>query len=144
MPKSVKYLRALVIVIAVFLGTATQTRLAVIGQFGPNPGIPSTVGNAVVAIAGYGFALFLVGLFFLLGRPARRHWWLTWCLPLLALVNFVAALVVVPEEHYTAATVLDIFVVNGLLPLLLIGLLLKRSVRAYFGISRPAARANAA
>jgi hypothetical protein len=144
MPKSAKYLRALLIVLAVLLGNNTLSRLAVVSQFGTNPGIPLDLGRAALAIIGSCHLLAAVGAFFGLGRRVSRFWWLTWLLPVLAGINITTALVVIPEDRVGVGLVLDVYFVNGLLQLLLIGLLLKRSVRTYFGIARPAAAAKAA
>jgi len=54
------------------------------------------------------------------------------------------AFAIIPAEHVSVALVLDAYVGNGLLTLVLIILLLKRPVRAYFGITRPAVAAKAA
>ena len=144
MPKSAKYLRALLIVLAVLLGNNTLSRLAVVSQFGTNPGIPLDLGRAALAIIGSCHLLAAVGAFFGLGRRVSRFSWLTWLLPVLAGINITTALVVIPEDRVGVGLVLDVYFVNGLLQLLLIGLLLKRSVRTYFGIARPAAAAKAA
>jgi len=143
-PRSLKLLRALVLVMAVVLALNTFSRLGVVGQHGVSPGISPIVGAAVLAIVGFIFVLACVGAFFLLGVPAKRHWWLTLALPLLTVGNIAAAIVIVPEEHVGVGLVLDVYLFNALLTVVLVVLLLKRPVRAYFGISRPANRAKAA
>ena len=79
-----------------------------------------------------------------LGAPAKRNWWLALILPLLAVANIATAFVIIPEEHVGVGLVLDAYLFNGLLTVVLIVLLLKRSVRAYFGVSRPPAHVRAA
>jgi hypothetical protein len=79
-----------------------------------------------------------------LGVPAKLHWWLTLALPLLTVANIAAAFAIMPADHVGIGLVLDAYLFNGLLTVVLIILLLKRPVRAYFGITRPAAAAKAA
>ena len=143
-PRSLKLLRALLLVMAVMLALNTRGRLGVVRQYGVSPGISPIVGTGVLAVVGFTFLLACVGAFFLLGVPAKRHWWLTLALPFLTVGNIAAAIVIVPEEHVSVWLVLDVYLFNVLLTLVLVVLLLKRPVRAYFGISRPANRAKAA
>jgi hypothetical protein len=143
-PRSLKLLRALLLVMAVMLALNTRGRLNVVRQYGVSPGISPIVGTAVLAIAGFTFFLACVGAFFLLGVPSKRHWWLTLALPLLTVVNIAAAIVIIPADNIGVGLVLDVYLFNVLLTLALVVLLLKRPVRAYFGISRPATRAKAA
>jgi hypothetical protein len=144
MPRSLKMLRALLRVMAVLIALNTRGRLGVVHQYGVAPGISPIAGTAVLAIVGFTFLLACVGAFFLLGVPAKLHWWLTLALPLLMLVNIAAAIVIVPADHVGIGLVLDVYLFNVLLTLALIVLLLKRPVRTYFGISRPPTRAKAA
>jgi hypothetical protein len=136
MPKPVRKLRALVIIMAVWLGVTTETRIGIIDRFGANPGISLGFGKALLATVGFSFALGCLALFFLLPRPARLTWWLTLLVPVFAAANFAVAIAVLPEANIGVATVLDVYLLNGLLPIAVVVLLLRRAVRAYFGISR--------
>jgi hypothetical protein len=129
---------------AVLLGLNTLGRLGVVRQYGVSPGISPAVGTGVLAVVGFTFLLACIGAFFLLGVPSKRHWWLTLALPLLTVVNITAAIVIIPADNVGVGLVLDIYLFNVLLSLALVVFLLKRPVRAYFGISRPARRAKAA
>jgi len=102
------------------------------------------VGAGLLAIVGCTFLLACVGAFFLSGVPAKRHWWLTLALPVLTIANIAVAFAIIPPNHVSVALVLDAYLGNGLLTLVLVILLLKRRVRAYFGITRPATPAKAA
>ena len=51
---------------------------------------------------------------------------------------------IIPADNVGVGLVLDVYLFNVLLTLALVVLLLKRPVRAYFGISGPATRAKAA
>lgn len=145
MPKSVKYLRALLLIMAVFLALNTQGRLSIVSRYGVSRGISPVVGTALLAIVGITFVLASLAAYFLLGGvPAKRHWWLIFVLPLLTIGNIAAAIAIIPSEHVGIGLVLDVYLVNGLLTVALIVILLKRPVRAYFGISRPATREKAA
>src|SRR5438270_9055890 len=143
-PIPLKLLRALLLVMAALLALNTLGRLGVVQQYGAGQGIPSIVGAALLAIVGFTFLLACVGAFFLLGAPAKRNWWLALILPLLAVANIATAFVIIPEEHVGVRLVLVAYLFNGLLTVVLIVLLLKRSVRAYFGVSRPPAHVRAA
>ncbi len=76
--------------------------------------------------------------------PAKLHWWLTLALPLLTVANIAAAFAIIPSEHVGIGLVLDAYLCNAMLTLVLVILLLKRPVRVHFGISRPATGAKAA
>ena len=143
-PKSLKYLRALLLIMAVLLALNTLGRLGVVWRYGVAPGTSPVVGAAVLATVGIIFLLACIGAFLLLGVPAKRHWWLSFLLPLLTIANIASAFAIIPSEHVGVALVLDAYLCNGLLTVVLVILLLKRPVRAYFGISRPASRAKAA
>jgi hypothetical protein len=143
-PKSLKYLRALLLIMAVLLALNTLGRLGVVWRYGVSLGTSPVVGAAVLATVGVIFLLACVGAFLLLGVPAKRHWWLSLLLPLLAIANIASAFAIIPSEHVGVGLVLDAYLCNGLLTVVLVILLLKRPVRAYFGISRPATRAKAA
>jgi hypothetical protein len=143
-PKSLKLLRALLLVMAVLLALNTLGRLGVVQQYGVGPGISPIVGVALLAIVGFTFMLACVGAFFLLGVPARRNWWLTLALPVLTVANIATAFAIIPPDHVSVALVLDAYLFNGLLTVVLLVLILKRSVRTYFGVSRPRTRAKAA
>jgi hypothetical protein len=129
---------------AVLLALNTLSRLVVVQQYGVSAGTSSIVGTALLAIVGFTFLLACIGAFFLLGVPAKRHWWLTLALPLLTVANIATAFAIIPSEHVSVGLVLDAYLCNGLLTLVLVILLLKRPVRAYFAISRPSARTKAA
>ncbi len=144
MTRSLRYLRALLLIMAVLLAVNTFGRLGVIWKYGASDGNSALVGAALLAIVGCTFLLACVGAFFLLGVPAKRSWWLTLALPLLTIANIAVAFAVIPADHVGVALVLDAYLCNGLLTLVLVILLLKRPVRAYFGITRPAAAARAA
>jgi hypothetical protein len=144
MPRSLKLVRALLPIMAALLTVNTIVRLGVVRQYGLSPGISSTVGSALLAIVGFSFLLACVGAYFALGVPNKRHWWLSMGLPVLAVANIMSAIAVIPEEHVGVALVLDVYLFNGLLPLALVILLLKRPVRTYFGITHPASHATAA
>jgi hypothetical protein len=144
MPKSLRYLRAILLVMAVLLGLNTIDRLSVVWQYGVSGGNSVVVGPALVAIVGCTFLLACIGAFFGLGTPAKRYWWLTLAMPLLAIANIAVAFAIIPAEHVSVALVLDAYLCNGLLTVVLVMLLLKRPVRAYFGVARPATAAKAA
>jgi hypothetical protein len=129
---------------AVLLALNTLSRLGIVWKYGPSSGTSPVVGAGLLAAAGCTFLLACIGAFFLLGLPAKLHWWLTFALPVLAIANIAVAFAVIPEEHVGIGLVLDAYLVNGLLTVALIILLLKRSVRMYFGITRPTAAAKAA
>ncbi len=143
-PKSLKYLRALLLIMAVLVALNTLGRLGVVWRYGVSPGISPVVGAALLATVGITFLLACVGAFLLLGVPAKRHWWLMFVLPVLTIANIAAAFAIIPSEHVGVGLVLDTYLCNGLLTVVLVILLLKRPVRAYFGVSRPATRAKAA
>jgi hypothetical protein len=143
-PKSLKYLRALLLVMAVLLALNTLGRLGIVMQYGVSPGTSPILGTALLAMVGFTFLLACVGAFFLLGVPAKRHWWLTFVLPLLAVANIGVAFAIIPSDHVGIGLVLDAYLCNGLLTVVLVILLLKRRVRVYHGIRRPAALAKAA
>ena len=144
MPKSLRYLRALLLVMAILLALNTIDRLGVVLTYGPSDGTSMAVGEGLLAIAGCTFLLACVGAFFLLGVTAKRSWWLTLALPLLAIANIAVAFAIIPADHVGVGLVLDAYLANGLLTVVLVVLLLKRPVRAYFGITRPAAATKAA
>jgi hypothetical protein len=129
---------------AVLLALNTLGRLGIVSQYGVSDGISALVGTALLAIVGCTFFLACIGAFFLLGVPAKLHWWLTLALPLLTVANIAAAFAIMPADHVGIGLVLDAYLFNGLLTVVLVVLLLKRPVRAYFGITRPAAAAKAA
>jgi hypothetical protein len=129
---------------AVLLALNTFGRLGVVWQYGVSEGNSAVIGAALLAIVGCTFLLACIGAFFLLGIPAKRSWWLTLALPLLTIANIAVAFVIIPADHVGVALVLDAYLANGLLTLVLVILLLKRPVRTYFGISRPRAAAKAA
>jgi hypothetical protein len=143
-PRSLKLLRALLLVMAILLALNTLGRLGVVAQYGAAPGVSTIVGAALVAIVGCTFLLACVGAFFLLGVPAKLHWWLCFVLPVLTVGNIATAFAIIPADHVSVALVLDAYLFNGLLTVVLVVLLLKRPVRVYFGISRPTTRAKAA
>ena len=144
MPKSLRYLRALLLIMAVLLALNTFGRLGVVWQYGVSEGNSAVIGAALLAIVGCSFLLACIGAFFLLGIPAKRSWWLTLALPLLTIANIAAAFAIIPADHVGIALVLDAYLANGLLTLVLVILLLKRPVRTYFGISRQRTTAKAA
>jgi len=139
LPPSLKSARALVLVMAVLLAINTLHRLLVVGEFGVTPGLglPAPIGQAILALVGFGFAAGCVRLFVLLTSPSRGYWWLGLAVVILAAMNFAAAVVVIPDERIDVPLVIDVYLVNGLLPLVLIGMLLRKSARRFFGISRP-------
>jgi len=143
-PKSLRYVRALLLVMAALLALNTVGRLGVVLTYGASDGTSLVVGAGLLAIVGCTFLLACVGAYFLLGVPAKRHWWLSLALPLLAIANIAVAFAIIPADHVSVALVLDAYLCNGLLTLVFVILLLKRPVRAYFGITRPAAAAKAA
>jgi hypothetical protein len=143
-PKSLKYLRALLLVMAVLLALNTVGRLGVVLTYGASDGTSLLVGAGLLAIVGCTFLLACVGAFFLLGVPAKRNWWLALVLPLLTIANIAVAFALIPADHVGIGLVLDAYLCNGLLTVVLVILLLKRPVRTYFGISRPRATAKAA
>ena len=143
-PRSLKLVRALLLVMAVMLALNTRGRLGVVHHYGVSPGISPVVGTGILAVVGCTFLLACVGAFFLLGVPSKRHWWITLALPLLSIINIVAAIVIIPAGNVGVGLVLDVYLFNVLLSLALVVLLLKRPVRAYFGIGPPATRAKAA
>ena len=129
----------MLLVMAGLLAINTLHRLLVVGEFGVTPGLglPAPIGQAILAIIGFGFALGCVRLFVLLASPSRGNWWLGLVVIFLAAINFAAAVVVIPEEHVDVPVVLDVYLVNGLLPLVVTGVLLRKSARRFFGIARP-------
>src|SRR4030081_3873104 len=98
-PRSLKLVRALLLVMAAMLALNTRGRLGVVHQFGVSPGISPVVGRGVLAVVGLTFVLACVGAFFLLGVPSKRHWWLTLTIPLLTIVNIAAAIVIIPADN---------------------------------------------
>ena len=130
--------------LAIMAGLNTLSRLGIVREFGATAGIPQPAGIALLAIAGAVLFVVCGGSFFLLGVPDKVNWWLAFLLPVLAAVNIATAILVIPEERVTVWTVLDIYLFNGILPLVVTALLLKRPVRIYFGISQGASRAKAA
>ena len=144
MPRSLRYLRALLLVMAVLLALNTVGRLGIVLTYGASDGTSLVVGAGLVAIVGCTFLLACVGAFFLLGVPARRSWWLTLALPLLTIANIAVAFALIPADHVGIGLVLDAYLCNGLLTLVMVILLLKRPVRGYFGITRPRPAAKAA
>jgi len=143
-PRSLKLVRALLLIMAVMLALNTRGRLRVVHQYGVSPGISPVVGTGILAVVGCTFLSACVGAFFLLGVSATLHWRLTFILPVLAAMNIVAAIVIIPADNVGVGLVLDVYLFNVLLSLALVVLLLKRPVRAYFGISRPTTGAKAA
>ncbi|MDQ6884174.1 MAG: hypothetical protein M3077_08070 [Candidatus Dormibacteraeota bacterium] len=130
---------------AILLALNTLGRLGVVGQFGVAAGISPGIGIALLAITGLAYLLACLGAFFLLRVPARLHWWLALLLPFFAAANIATAVVVTPPDHIGVGLVLDVYLFNALLTLVVIGLLLKRAVRTYFGVSRSSVgRAKAA
>jgi uncharacterized membrane-anchored protein len=135
-PRTVKTLRALVLIEGVLVAIAAVAGIKVIHDFGPTPSFSWELAKAIVAVIGVGLALTCLGIYFALARPDRKGWWLTFLVPVLGAINLAAAVAVIPEDHVAAALVLNVLV-NALLPLVVVGLLLIRAVRVYFGISRP-------
>ncbi|HVH65246.1 MAG TPA: hypothetical protein VM674_04355 [Candidatus Acidoferrum sp.] len=122
----------------------TLARVGIVQEWGAAGGIP-VIGAIVLLVAAGGlFVVVCGGSSFMLGMPEKLHWWLAMLVPLAAAANVAAAIVVLPEEHVVAWTVLDIYLFNGILALVATGLLLKRRVRAHFGISRGSSEARAA
>jgi len=144
MPRSVRVARALLLIMAIFLALNTLARLGIVAESGITDGMLQLLGMALLAVVGTTFLLACAGGFFLIGIRARINWWVLLCTPLLGFANIAAAIAVIPEEHIGAWTVIDVYLFNGILPLVVTGLLLKRSARVYFGIRRPAAHAKAA
>jgi hypothetical protein len=144
MPKSLKFVRGLLVVLAVMAAIDTLGRIGIVDEFGAAGSVPQAGGFALLAAAGGVVFLVSGGAYFLLGTPEKMNWWLALLLPVAAAVNFAIAILVIPEEHVQAWTVIDLYLFNGLLPLIVTGLLLKRPVRIYFGISQPPSRAKAA
>src|SRR5437879_4407310 len=143
-PRSVRYLRALLLVMAVLLALNTVGRLGIVLTYGASDGTSLVVGAGLLAIAGCTFLLVCVGAFFLLAVPARRSWWLTLVLPLLTIGNIAVAFAIIPADHVGVGLVLDAYLCNGLLTLVMVILLLKRPIRAHFGVTRPRPAAKAA
>lgn len=143
-PRSLKYARALLIMMAIVLGNNTLGRLAAVQQFGTVQGVPKFLGLALLAIVGATYLLACVGAFFLLGTPKRLHWWLVFSMPVLAWINIAVAIAVIADRGISAGTVIDVYLFNGLLPLIVSGLLLTRAVRIHFNIARAAKVAKAA
>jgi hypothetical protein len=106
-PKSLKYLRVLLIIMAVLLALNTLGRLGVVWRYGVSPGISPVVGAALLATVGITFLLACVGAFLLLGVPAKRYWWLSFLLPLLTIANIASAFAIIPSEHVGVGLVLD-------------------------------------
>jgi len=129
---------------AVLLALNTVGRLGIVLTYGASDGTPLVVGVGLVAITGCTFLLACVGAFFLLGVPARRSWWLTFALPLMTIGNIGVAFAIIPADHVGVGLVLDAYLCNGLLTLVMVILLLKRPVRAHFRITRPRPAAKAA
>jgi hypothetical protein len=113
MPRSLRYLRALLLVMAVLLALNTVGRLGIVLTYGASDGTSLVVGAGLVAIVGCTFLLACVGAFFLLGVPARRSWWLTLALPLLTIGNIAVAFATIPADHVGVGLVLDAYLCNG-------------------------------
>ena len=144
LPRSVRVARALLLIMAIFLALNTLVRLGIVAESGITDGMLQLLGMALLAGVGTTFLLACAGGFFLIGIRARINWWILLCTPLLGFANIAAAIAVIPEARIGAWTVMDVYLFNGILPLVVTGLLLKRSARVYFGIRRPAAQAKAA
>ena len=144
LPRSVRVARALLLIMAIFLALNTMVRLGIVAESGITDGMLQLLGMALLAGVGTTFLLACAGGFFLIGIRARINWWVLLCTPLLGFANIAAAIAVIPEARIGAWTVMDVYLFNGILPLVVTGLLLKRSARVYFGIRRPAAQAKAA
>jgi hypothetical protein len=129
---------------AILLALNTLGRLGIVQTFGITDGMPQLLGVALLAVVGATFLLACVGAFFLMGVRARMNWWVLLCTPILGFANIAVAIAVIPQEHVGVGMVLDVYLFNGILPLVVTGLLFKRSARVYFGISRPVAKAKAA
>lgn len=144
MPKSLKLVRALLVILAVLTVLNTLVRVGVVQQYGAAGSMPQFAGVAL--LAGMGAAFFSVcgGGYFLLGVPEKFHWWLMLLLPVTAAVNIAIAILVLPAEHMVVWNVIDVYLCNGILVIVATWLLLKRAVRVYFGVSRPPSRAKAA
>src|SRR3981189_2473461 len=99
MPRSLRYLRALLLVMAVLLALNTVGRLGIVLTYGASDGTSLVGGAGLGAIVGCSFLLACVGPFFLLGVPARRSWWLTFALPLLTIGNIAVAFALLPAHH---------------------------------------------
>jgi hypothetical protein len=144
MPRSVKVVRALLVFIAIFLVLNTLARVANVQQYGATGGIPRQAAIALLAVAGAVVFLGCVGAFILLSTPSRMNWWLVLLFPVLTACNIAIAIGVIPEDHVGVGTVLDVYFFNGLLPITASGVLLKRSARLYFGVTRAAESRKAA
>jgi hypothetical protein len=130
--------RALLAFILVLAALNTLSRLVIVAQFGTTFGgnLPRFAGLAILAFTGAAYCFTTLGLFFLLDERRRRGWWLALGLLPVAVLNGVAPVVLIAEEHIGIALVLDVYLVNGLLPLAVICFLLRRSAREFFGVSR--------
>jgi|GEM_PF-2703114 len=137
-PRSVRLARALLVFIALLAALNTLNRVGTVGLFGTSSGagLPVFAGLTILAFTGAGYCLAALGLFFLLDERWKRGWWLAFGLLPVAAVNAATAVLLIAEEHVGVALVLDVYLVNGLLPLVVIGFLLRRSAREFFGVSR--------
>jgi len=137
-PPSVRLARAVLVFIALLAALNTLNRLGTVGRFGTSSGagLPVFAALAMLAFTGAGYCLATLGLFFLLDERRKRGWWLAFGLLPVAAVNAATAVLLIAEEHVGVALVLDVYLVNGLLPLVVIGFLLRRSAREFFGVSR--------
>src|SRR2546430_8384599 len=70
-PRSLKLVRALLLVMAVMLAVNTRGRLGVVHHYGVSPGISPVVGTGILADVGSTFLLACVGAFFLLGGAVQ-------------------------------------------------------------------------
>ena len=136
MTRSIRFGRGLLAFIAILTFFDTINRLAVVWHYGIalSPGLPTWAGLAILLFAGVGFCLACAGLFFYLDEPGRGHWWLVVLLLPLALANDVVAVLLIPEQQIGVGLVLDVYLVNGVLPLTVVTILSRRSARRFSAV----------
>lgn len=119
----------------VMLAINTLDRIGLVTEYGAAPGVPRDIGSVMLAASGFLFMAACLGTFFLLATRDKLFWWVALALPVCAAANVWTAIAIVPDEHVGLPLVLDVYFFNGVLTVVLLGLLLTRSVRRYFGIS---------
>ncbi len=113
---------------------ATAHRLLVVLAFGVTPLLARPVALLILAVAGYLFVGMTALVFIWREGPSKSAWWAGIGLIVPAGLNIATALALIPEERVDVWLILDVYLLNGLIPLLVIGLLLKKSSTKELGV----------